>query len=148
MDIFTAENFKKTIQPTDAELKMTRDYLLKSLPGNFETNSATLTGDSRPILDTVAADLKKYPRLKVEVQGHTDSVGADAYNLGLSQRRAASVREYLLSQGVASAQLTAKGYGETQPVADNTTPAGRQENRRVALSVLDNPGDVDVKEAR
>jgi outer membrane protein OmpA-like peptidoglycan-associated protein len=115
---------------------------------NFETNSATLTQDSRPVLDAVAADLKQYPRLKVEVQGHTDSVGADAYNLGLSQRRAASVREYLLAQAVASDQLTAKGYGETQPVSDNTTPAGRKENRRVVLSVLDNPGAVDVKEAR
>jgi OOP family OmpA-OmpF porin len=115
---------------------------------NFETNAATLTGDSRPVLDAVAADLKKYPRLEIEVQGHTDNVGADAYNLGLSQRRATAVREYLVSQGVAADQLSAKGYGETQPVAENTTPAGRKENRRVVLSVLDNPGDVDVKEAR
>jgi outer membrane protein OmpA-like peptidoglycan-associated protein len=106
---------------------------------NFETNSATLTADSRPVLDAVAADLKQYPRLKIEVQGHTDNVGADAYNLGLSQRRAASVREYLVTQGVGADQLSAKGYGETQPLADNTTPAGRKENRRVVLAVLDNP---------
>lgn len=115
---------------------------------NFEFNSATLTADSRPVLDEVAADLKKYPRLKVELQGHTDSVGADAYNLRLSQRRADSVREYLLSQGVAADQLTAKGYGETQPVADNKSESGRAENRRVAMSVLDNPGDVEVKGAQ
>jgi OOP family OmpA-OmpF porin len=113
---------------------------------NFETSSATLTADSRPVLDAVAADLKQYPRLRIEVQGHTDNVGADAYNLGLSQRRAAAVREYLLSQGIGADQLSAKGYGETQPVADNTTPAGRQQNRRVVLSVLDNPGDVDVSQ--
>ena len=112
---------------------------------NFDTNAATLTADSRPVLDAVAADLKKYPRLKVEVQGHTDNVGADAYNLGLSQRRATSVREYLVAQGVAADQLTAKGYGESQPVSDNSTPAGRKENRRVVLSVLSNPGDVEVQ---
>jgi OOP family OmpA-OmpF porin len=96
----------------------------------------------------VAADLKKYPRLKIEVQGHTDSVGADAYNLDLSQRRAAEVRNYLMGQGVAAAQLTAKGYGETQPIAENTNAAGRQQNRRVVLAVVDNPGEVEVQQAR
>lgn len=115
---------------------------------NFDTNAATLTADSRPVLDEVATDLRKYPRLKIEVQGHTDSVGADAYNLDLSQRRATTVREYLVSQGVAADQLSAKGYGETQPVADNKTPAGRKENRRVVLAVVDNPGDVQVEQAR
>lgn len=115
---------------------------------NFETNAATLTADSRPLLDSVASDLKKYPRLKVEVQGHTDNVGADAYNLGLSQRRAAAVREYLVGQGVGAQQLSSKGYGEAQPVADNSTPAGRKENRRVVLSVVENPGDVEVQQAR
>jgi OmpA-OmpF porin, OOP family len=115
---------------------------------NFETNAATLTSDSRPVLEEVAADLKKYPRLKIEVQGHTDSVGADAYNLDLSQRRAAAVREYLVGQGVTAEQLSANGYGETQPIANNTTPAGRKENRRVVLAVVDNPGDVEVEQAR
>jgi OOP family OmpA-OmpF porin len=111
----------------------------------FELNSANLTAGSRPILDEVAADLKKYPRLIVELQGHTDSSGADAYNLQLSQRRADSVREYLISQGVPASQLVARGYGETQPAADNKTDAGRAQNRRVEMAVLDNPGDVDVE---
>lgn len=113
----------------------------------FEFNSATLTAASRPVLDDVAADLKKYPRLRVELQGHTDSVGADAYNLRLSQKRADAVREYLVSQGVGADQLAAKGYGETQPTADNTSEAGRAENRRVVMHVVDNPGDVEVKGA-
>lgn len=113
----------------------------------FEFNSAKLTGDSRPILDDVATDLRKYPRLKVELQGHTDSVGADAYNLRLSQQRADSVREYLVSQGVAADQLTAKGYGETQPTTDNRSETGRAENRRVVMRVVDNPGDVEIKGA-
>jgi len=115
---------------------------------NFDTNAATLTGDSRPVLNDVATDLKKYPRLKIEVQGHTDSVGADAYNLNLSQQRATTVRSYLMAQGVLPEQLSAKGYGETQPAADNTTPAGRKENRRVVLAVLENPGDVEVQQVR
>jgi len=112
----------------------------------FETNSATLTTASRPVLDQVATGMKKYPRLKVEVQGHTDSSGADSYNMKLSQQRADAVRDYLISQGVAAGQLTAKGYGETQPVADNSSEGGRALNRRVVLHVTDNPGDVDVKE--
>jgi OOP family OmpA-OmpF porin len=113
---------------------------------NFEFNSATLTAESRPVLDEVAADLKKHPRLRVELQGHTDSAGRDAYNLQLSRRRADAVRGYLVAQGVSAEQLTAKGYGETQPAADNSTESGRAENRRVEMNVVDNPGDVEVKE--
>ena len=112
----------------------------------FEFNSANLTAASRPVLDEVAGDLKKYPRLKIEVQGHTDSVGADAYNMKLSGQRANSVREYLVSQGVAGDQLTSRGFGETEPLADNKTDEGRAQNRRVVMNVLENPGDVDVKQ--
>jgi OOP family OmpA-OmpF porin len=111
----------------------------------FEYNSATLKPESRSSLDAVATDLKKYPRLKLELQGHTDSKGPDAYNLKLSQQRADSVRTYLLDQGVPAGALVAKGYGETQPIADNKTDEGRALNRRVVMYVIDNPGDVDVK---
>lgn len=111
----------------------------------FEFNSATLTAESKPILDEVAADLKKNPRLKILLEGHTDSVGNDAYNLKLSQRRAASVREYLVEQGVNPANLTSEGFGESKPTADNATADGRAQNRRVVMSVTDNPADVDVK---
>ena len=97
------------------------------------------------MLDDVADGLKKHPRLKVELQGHTDSKGPDAYNLTLSQKRADSVRNYLVKDGVASTQMTAKGYGEGQPVADNTTDNGRAKNRRVVMFVIDNPGEVTVK---
>jgi len=115
---------------------------------NFENNSARLLPESLSVLDTVAADLKRYPRLKVEVQGHTDSVGSDAYNQRLSQSRAESVRDRLITQGVDAAQLAAKGYGEAQPVTTNATPEGRSQNRRVAMAVLENPGDVEVKQVR
>jgi OOP family OmpA-OmpF porin len=111
----------------------------------FEHDSAQLTADSRPILAGVAADLKRYPRLRVEVQGHTDSSGADQYNLALSDRRANSVREFLVAEGVAASQVTARGYGEAQPVADNRTAEGRATNRRVVMAVVDNPGNVAVE---
>jgi OmpA-OmpF porin, OOP family len=111
----------------------------------FDVNSANLTGQSMPVLNELAAGLKKYPRLRVELQGHTDNSGADAYNLTLSQKRANSVREYLLQQGVPGAQLSAKGYGESQPIESNTTPDGRAKNRRVVMLVLENPGDVQIQ---
>lgn len=111
----------------------------------FETNSATLTSASRAVLDPVATNLKKYPELHIELQGHTDSSGADQYNLDLSQRRADAVRDYLIAQGVEPAQVVARGYGEGQPIADNDMPDGRAQNRRVVMKVLRNPGSVDVK---
>jgi OOP family OmpA-OmpF porin len=84
--------------------------------------------------------------LRIEVQGHTDAVGSAPFNLKLSQARAESVREYLVTHGVPAEELSAKGYGKTQPIADNKTAAGRAQNRRVVMSVLENPGDVEVKQ--
>jgi OOP family OmpA-OmpF porin len=113
----------------------------------FEYNSATLTQASRPILDQAAAGLREHPRLRIEVQGHTDGIGSPEYNLALSQRRALAVRDYLVSQQVPADELIAKGYGKTQPIATNATPAGRSMNRRVVLIVLDNPNAVPVQGA-
>jgi OOP family OmpA-OmpF porin len=111
----------------------------------FELNAALLTAESRNILDGVATDLKKYPRLRIELQGHTDSSGSDQHNLKLSQQRADAVRTYLMERGVAASQLEARGYGESQPIDNNTTADGRARNRRVVMFVKDNPGDVKVK---
>jgi OOP family OmpA-OmpF porin len=106
------------------------------LPGVvFETNSAELRPESFPILETAVATLKKNPDLRIEVAGHTDSQGSDAYNLALSERRAATVMRYLQDAGVANA-LTSRGYGERSPIADNTSEEGRLRNRRVVLRVL------------
>jgi OOP family OmpA-OmpF porin len=113
---------------------------------HFQTNSAKLTADSSAELDPLAANLKGHPRMRVEMQGHTDSTGSPAHNLKLSQARAESVRDYLVDHGVPPQVLTAKGYGETQPVADNKTPQGRAQNRRVVMVVLENPADVPVKQ--
>lgn len=104
---------------------------------NFVTDSAELTSDSRATLDRVAASLRDWPDVKVEVGGHTDSVADPAYNLDLSQRRAESVRQYLIDHGISPSRLQAKGYGETHPVATNDTPEGRAKNRRVELTKID-----------
>jgi OOP family OmpA-OmpF porin len=106
------------------------------LPGVvFETNKAELLPESIPVLEGAIATLKRYPDLRIEVAGHTDSRGADVYNLDLSSRRAATVLKFLQDGGVTNA-LSSRGYGERQPVASNNTDEGRQQNRRVVLRVL------------
>jgi len=106
------------------------------LPGVvFETNKADLLPESIPVLEGAVATLNRYPDLKIEVAGHTDSRGSDAYNLDLSARRAATVLKYLRDAGVAN-PLSSRGYGERQPIASNTSDDGRQQNRRVVLRVL------------
>lgn len=102
----------------------------------FRTASARLTNASSPILDAAAKTLKSNPDLKIEISGHTDNQGEDSKNLRLSQVRANTVMIYLIRQGVAAQNLTAIGYGETEPVASNETAEGRAANRRVELKIL------------
>jgi outer membrane protein OmpA-like peptidoglycan-associated protein len=99
----------------------------------FETNSATLKPESSETLDKVAESLKNFPDVNIQVAGHTDNTGSAAYNMKLSDKRAKAVMDYLVSKGVPASQLTAKGYGLTEPVADNKTAEGRAQNRRVGL---------------
>ena len=103
---------------------------------SFESDRAVLVDASRAVLDRVAISLKDWPDVRVEVAGHTDSTNTAAHNQKLSEQRAEAVRAYLIGQGVAADQLTAKGYGESSPIADNATPAGRKVNRRVELQKL------------
>ncbi len=105
---------------------------------NFELQSFELTKDSKRILNEAALVINANPELRIEVQAHTDSKGSEKYNLKLSEQRAASVKKYLVSQGVDSNQLESKGYGESQPVADNKTEEERAKNRRVELNVIKN----------
>ena len=108
-----------------------------SLPGvNFETNSDRLLPGAERVLADAAATLRQNKDLVVEVAGHTDSDGSAAHNEGLSERRAITVRDYLISRGVNRGNLTAKGYGEAAPIADNATPQGKALNRRVELRIL------------
>ncbi len=101
----------------------------------FETNSFVLRPTARERLAKVAGILLAYPDLRLEVDGHTDSVGTEAYNQQLSEKRAASVRDYLAQQGIPISSVVVRGFGKTQPVASNATAAGRQQNRRVELVV-------------
>lgn len=102
----------------------------------FEFNKTRLRPDAQTILAWATSVLKKYPDMKVEVAGHTDSVGSDDYNQKLSEGRAQAVMQYFVDNGVPADQLSAKGYGEAQPVADNNTAEGRELNRRVELRIL------------
>lgn len=102
----------------------------------FEFDKTRLRPDAQTILDWATGILKKYPDMNVEVAGHTDSKGSDSYNEKLSEGRAQAVKQYFVEHGVPSSQLTVKGYGEKDPIADNTTDAGRELNRRVELRIL------------
>ncbi|HWR76052.1 MAG TPA: OmpA family protein [Thiobacillus sp.] len=100
---------------------------------NFDFDKAVIRQEDIPKLDRDVATLKTWGDVNVEVAGHTCSIGTDAYNMGLSRRRAEAVRNYLISKGVSADWLTARGYGESQPVASNATLEGRVKNRRVEL---------------
>lgn len=100
---------------------------------NFDFDRAAIRKEDAEKLDQDVATLKEWGDVKVEVAGHTDSVGTEAYNRGLSLRRADAVRNYLVDKGIAADRLTVKGYGESSPIADNGTAEGRLMNRRVEL---------------
>ena len=108
----------------------------------FEFNAATIKPQSYVILDSVADVLMNHPEIQVlEIQGHTDDKGTAEYNMQLSQSRAESVRDYLVSAGVEADRLIAKGYGKTKPIAPNVTSAGRAKNRRVEFHILQQAGE-------
>lgn len=104
----------------------------------FDINSSELQADTKSNLTDLAGTLKKYDDTNILIEGHTDNTGEDAYNQRLSDRRAASVQEYLVSQGVVGSRITPKGYGELQPVAANDTEMGRSSNRRVEVAIYAN----------
>jgi outer membrane protein OmpA-like peptidoglycan-associated protein len=100
----------------------------------FDFNKSTLQPASDPVLQEIANMLSKDPTLKVEVQGHTDNVGADDYNQTLSEGRARAVMDWLTKHSISANRLSAKGYGKTKPVADNGSDEGRAKNRRVEIA--------------
>ncbi|MEA3008244.1 MAG: hypothetical protein QOI94_3513 [Acidobacteriaceae bacterium] len=104
----------------------------------FDTAKYTLKPEAREKLAKVSGILLAYPNLKVQVEGYTDNIGSDQYNLTLSQQRGDAVRAYLVSQGVSPENITATGYGMSNPIADNATSAGRAQNRRVQMVVSGN----------
>lgn len=120
----------------EVERSILETGLFRTSSVNFEFARAELLPISARTLDVVADVLARYPALRIEVGGHTDNVGSDAVNDPLSQRRAESVMSYLVGAGVSPGRLSAVGYGERQPVADNGSETGRALNRRVEFTVL------------
>ncbi|MDP8988550.1 MAG: OmpA family protein [Acidobacteriota bacterium] len=105
----------------------------------FDSGQFSLKPGAREKLAKISGIVLAHPGLRITVEGHTDSVGGDDYNMKLSENRANAVRGYLVSQGLDSGSVTAQGFGKTRPVADNSNAAGRQQNRRVEMVVA---GDV------
>lgn len=104
----------------------------------FATNSSTLSAASQTALANFATSLKNHPDTDIQIYGHTDSSGSDAVNNPLSEKRAQSVYNFLQSKGVSGTRMTSQGMGSTQPIADNTTSAGKAQNRRVEIFILPN----------
>lgn len=128
----SAEAMEQVISVNELVSKLENDGFLR-LEVNFDTARATLRPDSSTVLDQASALLREAPAIKVEIAGHTDNVGDADANLALSQQRADSVREALVARGIAADRLDAKGYGASQPVADNRSEEGRAANRRVEM---------------
>lgn len=108
----------------------------------FAFNKAELTAQAAPRLDKLASFLKQFPDRRLLIEGYTDSVGGDAYNQTLSERRAQAVRDALVQRGVDSSRITARGYGKAHPVADNASAEGRAMNRRVEIVIADEQGNL------
>lgn len=113
---------------------------------NFEFDSSNLTATAKSNLDKLATVLANNPDTNINIYGYTDSKGSDSYNLSLSDRRAQAVKNYLISQGVSASRMITKGMGEQDPIADNTSEAGRAQNRRVEFAITAN--EKMIKEAQ
>ena len=123
---------------TDVQVTREGDNLVLNIPSGitFAYDSADVQPQFRRTLDQVADTLSQYNQTYIDVYGHTDSTGSDAYNQTLSQRRATSVADYLASRGVQPARIGTRGFGESQPIASNDTDAGRAANRRVEVKLV------------
>jgi outer membrane protein OmpA-like peptidoglycan-associated protein len=126
------------LQGTGVSVTRSGDNIILNMPGNvtFQTNSADINASFYPVLNSVAVVLKEFDKTVVDVAGHADSTGPDDKNLDLSQRRAGSVSSYMAAQAVNTQRLITVGYGETRPIATNDTPEGRQQNRRVEITLV------------
>ncbi|NIR30062.1 MAG: OmpA family protein [Gammaproteobacteria bacterium] len=129
---------RQQLEGTGVSVTRVGDNIILNMPGNitFATNSSNLNPAFHEVLDSVALVLDEYEKTVVEAAGHTDSTGDESYNQALSEQRAQAVSRYLVTEGVQPVRIAAYGYGESRPVASNATPGGRQQNRRVELTLL------------
>lgn len=107
---------------------------------SFETGKDIIKTMSFPFLDELAGTLNEAPKWKLSLAGHTDNTGSPQFNQELSKKRADSVKKYLVSKGVSSDRISTSGFGDTQPIADNSTPDGREKNRRVEFTIIKEEG--------
>jgi outer membrane protein OmpA-like peptidoglycan-associated protein len=119
-------------------VELTQDQIVIHDKIQFETNKAVIKPESFGLLDEITAAVKDAAQIKkLSIEGHTDDVGADKYNLKLSDQRAASVKQYLVEHGIDAARLVSKGWGETKPIGDNKTEEGKEQNRRVEFIIVE-----------
>ncbi|MFN4207983.1 MAG: OmpA family protein [Agrobacterium albertimagni] len=125
------------LQGTGISVTRVGDRIILNMPSNitFNTDQDAVMPQFYPTLNSVAIVLRKFDRTLIDINGHTDSTGSQAYNQGLSERRAMSVAGYLNGQGVDPRRVSAVGFGPNQPVASNATPDGRAQNRRVEIQI-------------
>lgn len=125
------------LEGTGVSVTRSGENIVLNMPGNitFATGSSDLNAQFFGVLDSVALVLKEYDKTIIDVAGHTDSVGSDQVNQTLSERRAGTVGQYLRGKGVQDQRIATVGYGKSHPVASNDTPDGRQQNRRVELTL-------------
>lgn len=135
------KELRNKLKGTGVDVKRTGEGEIKlTAPENitFDINSYVIKPQFRNTLDSVATVLKTYPDSTIVVSGHTDTTGNDAINNPLSVNRASSVESYLESQGISSSRITSRGFGSKQPIASNSTEAGRAQNRRVEIAIIAN----------
>jgi outer membrane protein OmpA-like peptidoglycan-associated protein len=133
-----AEEIKKTVP--DAKVERVGEGIVVEFSSNvlFAFDKSNLSSDAKVNLDKLVTVLNSYPDTDIELQGHTDSKGSEAYNQTLSETRASTVKSYLTGEGIAYSRLTIKGFGETAPKYDNTTADGRSQNRRAEFLITAN----------
>jgi outer membrane protein OmpA-like peptidoglycan-associated protein len=132
-----AAKLREELAGTGVSVTKVGNNIVLNMPGNvtFATDQSDVQASFYPVLNSVAKVLKEYEKTLVHVTGHTDNTGGYQYNMDLSQRRADSVSSYLAAQGVQAVRLQARGFGYDRPVAGNDTPEGRQQNRRVEITL-------------
>jgi outer membrane protein OmpA-like peptidoglycan-associated protein len=131
------KKLREDLAGTGVDVVRDGDYIQLQMPSSitFDTGQAVIKPAFRPVLDDISSTLSQYESTIVNIDGHTDSVGTDESNQRLSENRANSVRAYMVSRGVISQRILTRGYGESMPIADNSTDYGRQQNRRVEITL-------------
>jgi outer membrane protein OmpA-like peptidoglycan-associated protein len=124
--------------PAPKLVEVTKDQIVIHEKIQFETNKAAIKPESSALLEEITSVIQQNPQIvRLSIEGHTDSTGADKHNQTLSEQRAAAVRDYLVGKGVATERLTSRGWGKTRPIGDNSTATGREENRRVEFVIVE-----------